>query len=163
MPAKHIKARYWIATGIFDALPSFTDFEHRIDTIAEEKDRGDVFEIFVEGFLATQPIMQCVTHWVVGDIPLILRQQYNLPSDAKGIDGVYESRLGGHVAYQVKYRKKGYLTYTEVAPFLGITERFTERVIFTTASELADDALNREGMRLVRGDDFRALEPDDLV
>ncbi len=41
---------------------------------------------------------------------------------------MYESRLGTHVAYQVKYRQKGYLTYTEVAPFLGITERFTERV-----------------------------------
>jgi len=163
MPAKHVKARHWITTGIFDALTSFHDFEQRINGIAEEKDRGDVFEIFVESFLATQPIMQCVTHWVVGDIPLTLRQQYNLPSDAKGIDGVYESRLGTHVAYQVKYRQKGYLTYTEVAPFLGITERFTERVIFTTAGELADDALNRGGMRLVRGDDFRALEPDDLA
>ena len=163
MPAKHVKARHWIATGIFDALTSFHDFEQRINGIAEEKNRGDVFEIFVEGFLATQPIMQCVTHWVVGDIPLTLRQQHNLPSDAKGIDGVYESRLGTHVAYQVKYRQKGYLTYTEVAPFLGITERFTERVIFTTASELADDALNRVGMRLVGGDDFRALEPDDLA
>jgi len=163
MPAKHVKARHWVATGIFDALTSFHDFEQRINGIAEEKDRGDVFEIFVEGFLATHDIMQCVTHWVVGDIPLTLRQRYNLPSDAKGIDGVYESRLGTHVAYQVKYRQKGYLTYTEVAPFLGITERFTERVIFTTASELADDALNRGGMRLVRGDDFRALEPDDLA
>ena len=163
MPAKHVKARHWIARGIFNALTSFQDFEQRINGIAEEKDRGDVFEIFVEGFLATQPIMQCVSHWVVGDIPLTLRQQYNLPSDAKGIDGVYESRLGTHVAYQVKYRQKDYLTYTEVAPFLGITERFTERVIFTTASELADDALNRGGMRLVRGDDFRALEPEDLA
>jgi predicted helicase len=76
---------------------------------------------------------------------------------------VYESRLGTHVAYQAKYRQKGYLTYSEVASFLGITECFTERVIFTTASELADDALNRGGMRLVRGDDFRALEPDDLA
>jgi hypothetical protein len=102
MPAKHVKARHWIATGIFDALTSFHDFEQRINGIAEEKDRGDVFEIFVEGFLATQPIMQCVTHWVVGDIPLTLRQQYNLPSDVKGIDGVYESRLGTHVAYRAK-------------------------------------------------------------
>ena len=99
MPAKHIKARHWIETGIFNALPSFTDLEQRINAITEEKDRGDVFEIFVEGFLATQPTMQCVNHWVVGDIPLTLRQQYNLPSDAKGIDGVYESRLGTHVAY----------------------------------------------------------------
>ena len=163
MPVKHVKARHWIATDIFDDLTSFHDFEHRINAIVEEKDRGDVFEIFVEGFLATQPIMQCVNHWVVGDILLSLRQQYNLFSDVKGIDGVYESRLGSHVAYQVKYRQKGYLTFTEVAPFLGITERFTERVIFTNAGELAEDALNRGGMRLVRGDDFRALAPDDLA
>ena len=163
MLAKHVKARHWTATGIFDALTSFQDFEQRINGIAEEKDRGDVFEIFVEGFLATQPIMQCVNHWVVGDIPLTLRQQYHLPSNAKGIDGVYESRLGSYVAYQVTYRQKGYLTFTEVAPFLGITERFTERVIFTNASELAEDALNRGGMRLVRGEDFRALERDDLA
>lgn len=53
MPAKHVKARHWIATGIFDTLTSFHDFEQRINGIAEEKDRGDVFEIFVEGFLAT--------------------------------------------------------------------------------------------------------------
>jgi len=163
MPVKHVKARHWIAMGIFDALASFQDLEGRINGIAEEKDRGDIFEIFVEGFLATQLIMQCVTHWIVGDIPLNLREQYNLPSDAKGIDGVFESRVGTHVAYQVKYRQKGDLTYSEVAPFLGITDRFTERVIFTNASELADDALNRKGMRLVRGDDFRALQPDDLA
>lgn len=62
MPAKHVKARHWIATGIFETLTSFQEFEQRINGIAEEKDRGDVFEIFVEGFLATQPIMQCMTH-----------------------------------------------------------------------------------------------------
>src|SRR5262245_32518538 len=112
---KHVKARYWIATGIFDTLSSFQEFEQRLNGIVEEKDRGDVFEIFIEGFLATQPILQCVSHWVVGDIPLKLREQFNLPIDAKGIDGVYESRLGTHVAYQVKYRLKGYLTFTEVA------------------------------------------------
>jgi hypothetical protein len=31
MPAKHAKARHWIATGIFDALTSFHDFEQRIN------------------------------------------------------------------------------------------------------------------------------------
>ena len=162
MPAKHLKARNWVATGIFDDLPSFTALETRINRLGEEKDRGDVFEIFIEGFLATQPIIQCVDHWVVGNIPLPLREHYNLPSDTKGIDGVYESRLGTHVAYQVKYRQKESLSFTKVAPFLGVTDQFVERVIFTNARGLSGDALNRRGMRLVQGDDFRALTPDDL-
>ena len=163
MSAKHRRARYWIEKKIFDRLSSFAVLEQRINLIPEEKDRGDVFEIFVEGFLATQRVHQYVVHWVVGDIPLRLREKYNLPSDAKGIDGVYKNRLGTYVAYQVKYRQKDSLTFTEVAPFLGVTERFDERVIFTNARELAKDAKARKGMRLVRGDDFRALTPEDLA
>ncbi len=93
MPAKHLKARYWVAVGIFDDLSSFATLETRINRLPEEKDRGDVFEIFVEGFLATQPILQCVGHWVVGNIPLPLREHYNLPSDTKGIDEVDENRF----------------------------------------------------------------------
>jgi len=120
MSAKHLKARHWIQTGIFDGLTSFSDLEKRINKLPDKpKDRGDVFEIFVEGFLATQPLQQWVQHWVVGDIPLAIRQQYKLPSDHKGIDGVYRTRRGTDVAYQVKYRQENHLTFTEVAPFLG--------------------------------------------
>ena len=43
--------------------------------LAEEKDRGDAFEIFVEAYLATQAITQRVKHWVVGSIPLPLRER----------------------------------------------------------------------------------------
>ncbi len=47
------------------------------------------------------------------------------------------------MAYQVKYRQKPHLTFTEVAPFLGITEAFSDRVIFTNASSLSNSALVR--------------------
>ena len=122
--ALHPKAAYWITQGIFDELQSFEAFEARVNKIVGEKDRGDIFEIFVEGYLATQTITQCVKHWVVGNIPLSLRERYNLPRDATGIDGIYETHDGSHVAYQVKYRQKQQLTFAEVAPFLGITEQF---------------------------------------
>jgi len=162
MSAKHLKARHWIQTGIFDDLTSFSDLEKRINELLDKpKDRGDVFEIFVEGFLATQPLQQCDEHWVVGDIPLAIRQQYQLPSDHTGIDGVYRTRRGTHVAYQVKYRRENHLTYEEVAPFLGVTDRFTERVIFTTANKLVKKV--EERVRTVRGTDFRALTPEDLA
>ncbi len=160
MPAKNVNAGRWSQSGVFDGLPSFVEFESRVNQLAEEKDRGDVFEIFIEGYLATQSIAQCKEHWVVGAIPLALRERYNLPSDGTGIDGIYEATDGAHVAYQVKYRQKPNLTYQEVAPFLGLTERFTDRVIFTNAATLAHQAVART--RWVSRQDFVSLTPEAL-
>ena len=98
----HTKAAYWLQKGLFDDLKSFADFESRVNVVFEEKDRGDLFEIFIEGYIATQAITQRVKHWVVGNIPLEMRERYNLPSDGTGIDGIYETHDGSHVAYQVK-------------------------------------------------------------
>ena len=53
MNALHYKAAYWLEKGVFESLSSFSDFEFRVNNIFEEKDRGDVFEIFIEGYLAT--------------------------------------------------------------------------------------------------------------
>jgi predicted helicase len=153
--ALHPKASYWIRQGIFDELRSFESFEARVNKIFEEKDRGDIFEIFVEGYLATQTITQCVKHWVVGNIPLSLRERYGLPRDVTGIDGIYEAHDGNHVAYQVKYRQKEQLTFAEVAPFLGITEQFSDRVIFTNAARLSDKAATRT--RWASAEVFRTL------
>src|SRR5215469_15945437 len=116
MNCLHYRAAHWIQRGVFDNLESFDEFETRVNSVALEKDRGDIFEIFVEAFLATQSITQRVKHWVVGKIPLELRERYKLPCDGTGIDGIYEIHDGKHVAYQVKYRQDVHLTYTEVAP-----------------------------------------------
>ncbi len=161
MASRHSKASYWIGRGLFAPTLSLAAFESRVNAIPEEKDRGDVFEIFIEGYLATQAIAQSRQHWVVGSIPLELRERYKLPNDGTGIDGIYEAHDGSHVAYQVKYRQKPNLTYQEVAPFLGLTEQFSDRVIFTNASTLAHQALPRT--RWVSRQDFAALSPEALA
>ena len=56
MSALHYRADYWIERGVFDGLHSFSEFESRVNDIHDEKDRGDVFEIFIEGYLETQAI-----------------------------------------------------------------------------------------------------------
>lgn len=160
MNAQHYKAAYWVRDGIFDELNSFADFEIKVNKVIEEKDRGDIFEIFIEGYLATQPIAQCVKHWIVGEIPLALREKYNLPSNATGIDGIYETDDGSHIAYQVKYRQKSNLTFAEVAPFLGITEAFADRVIFTNASTLSHMAIVRT--RWFNSEVFNSLSSNSL-
>lgn len=139
--------------------------ESRISTLGDENSRavGDALEIFVEAYLATQPIAQCEETWLVGEIPLHIRHDLILPHDAKGIDGVYRTKHASLVPYQVKFRsKRAYLTFTELAGFIGVTDRAEERVVFTNSNELAEDIARRPGLRVVRGIDFDRLEPTEL-
>ena len=154
-----------IRRGLYDNLHSFTELEQRISALGDENTKavGDAFEVFVEGYLATHQKLQAEAVWLVGQVPQGIRQQLNLPNDAKGIDGIFRTRTGVLVPYQVKFRsQRAYLTYTEIAPFLGLTERATDRIVFTNSNELAEDVKNRDAMRTVRGIDFDDLTEDDL-
>jgi superfamily II DNA or RNA helicase len=166
MPSKHTNAGLLIRRGLYDNLQSFAELEHRISALGDENSKavGDAFEVFVEGYLATHQKLQADTVWLVGQVPQGIRQQMNLPNDAKGIDGIFRTRTGVLVPYQVKFRShRAYLTYTQIAPFLGLTERATDRIVFTNSNELAEDVKNRDAMRTVRGIDFDELTKDDLA
>jgi superfamily II DNA or RNA helicase len=165
MPSNHANAGLLIRRGLYDNLHSFAELEQRISTLGDENSKavGDAFEVFVEGYLATHQKLQAETVWLVGQVPQGIRQQMNLPNDAKGIDGIFRTRTGVLVPYQVKFRsQRAYLTYTQIAPFLGLTERATDRIVFTNSNELAEDVTNRDAMRTVRGIDFDDLTEDDL-
>ena len=165
MPSKHANAGRLVQRGLYDNLRSFAELEQRISALGDQNTKivGDAFEVFVEGYLATHQKMQAETVWLVGQIPPDIRLKLNLPNDAKGIDGVFGTRTGTLVPYQVKFRsQRAYLTYTEIAPFLGLTERATDRIVFTNSNELAEDVKNRDAMRTVRGIDFDDLTEDDF-
>src|SRR5262245_23807578 len=91
MPSKHSNAAPLIRRGLYDDLHSFAELERRISALGDETTKivGDAFEIFVEGYLATHQKMQAEAVWLVGQVPRDIREQLNLPSDAKGIDGVF--------------------------------------------------------------------------
>jgi predicted helicase len=165
MTSSHANAGLLIRSGLYDNLRSFAELEQRISALGDENTKvvGDAFEVFVEGYLARHQKLQAEAVWPVGRVPLGIRQQLNLPNDAKGIDGVFRTRTGVPVPYQVKFRsQRAYLTFTQIAPFLGLTERATDRIVFTNSNELAEDVKNRDAMRTVRGIDFDDLTEDDL-
>jgi superfamily II DNA or RNA helicase len=138
--------------------------EARIAALPEELERGDAFEIFTEAYLHTTRIFQVMDLWLVGKVPLDVRRELNLPADAKGIDGVFRTKAGQNVPYQVKFRiGRPPLGFAEVAPFLGVTDRATDRLLVSNADTCASDIVNRDGLRLLRGSDFDALTPDDLA
>jgi len=60
MGALHNRANHWIEQGVFDDLSSFRELEERIDAIEEPLDRGDIFEIFVEALLETDPVKKSI-------------------------------------------------------------------------------------------------------
>lgn len=166
MTSKHFQAPVLISQGVFDSVKTFSDFEQRVSSLfnTNTKAQGDAFEIFVEAYFATQLILQCQETWLVGDIPVEIREALNLPNDSKGIDGVYKSILGDYVPYQVKFRSnRPALGFNEVAPFLGITEKATDRLLITNCDTIAIDVKNRTGIRSLRGVDFDLLTDEDFT
>jgi hypothetical protein len=93
MSSKHANAGNLITRGLYDNLRTFTDLEQRISALGDENSKavGDAFEIFVEAYLATHQKMQADSVWLVGQVPVDIRKQLNLPSDGKGIDGIFRS------------------------------------------------------------------------
>jgi predicted helicase len=166
VPSKHFQAPALISQGVFDSVKTFGEFEQRVSALFDTntKVQGDAFEIFVEAYLATQPILQCQETWLVGDIPVDIREALNLPNDSKGIDGVYRSMLDNIIPYQVKFRSnRPPLGFNEVAPFLGITEKATDRLLITNCDTIAIDVQNRTGIRSLRGVDFDQLTEEDFT
>ena len=166
MASKHSQAPYLISQGIFDSIRSFKEFEIKVSALFETntKAQGDAFEIFVEAYLLTQPITQCAETWLVGSIPVEVREELNLPNDSKGIDGVFKSTSDVLVPYQVKFRSnRPALGFNEVAPFLGITEKAVDRLLITNCDSIAIDVKNRTGIRSLRGVDFDQLNEVDFL
>jgi len=165
--SKHGQASLLISQGIFASVKTFRQFEQRVSDLFQTntKAQGDAFEIFVEAYLATQPLLQCQETWLVGDIPIHVREALNLPNDSKGIDGVYRSSMSDDfVPYQVKFRSnRPALGFNEVAPFLGITERASDRLLITNCDTIAMDVKNRTGIRSLRGVDFDLLSEEDFL
>jgi superfamily II DNA or RNA helicase len=164
MSSRHSRAAALIAAGFYRGLSSFRELEARIAALPEELARGDAFEIFVEGYLWTMRVFQSADLWLVGQVPLDVRRALNLPADAKGIDGVFRTKAGQDVPYQVKFRiSRAMLGVAEVATFLGLTERASDRLLVSNANRCAPDVANRDGLRLLCGSDFDALAPEDLA
>ncbi|MDC0999086.1 Helicase associated domain protein [Alphaproteobacteria bacterium] len=169
MGALNRRTGYWVAQGIFDNLQSFKDLEQRITAlpggIKANKDRGDVFEIFIEGYLATQQKMQYEKHWVVGNIPALIREKYGLKNTSRGIDGIYKAN-NTDVVYQVKFEsktKRHHLALNTPSSFFTITaDSFSRntRMIFTNCLT-ADDDLKAKSL-CTTGEVFNALSSIEL-
>ena len=151
------------AANIIRGVQSFSELESRIAALSLEKDRGDAFEVFVEAFLATQPIAQVKTIWAANSAPISIRRKLNLPSSDFGADGIYRDRSDSLVVYQVKFRTgRTSLSWRDLATFFGIAEKADQRVLLTNSDTIAEVAEKRTKFHCFRGSDFERLEASDF-
>jgi superfamily II DNA or RNA helicase len=161
--SRHPKARHFVASDLFTGLRNFAELEESISKLPTEKERGDALEVFAEAYFTTQQLHQAKCVWPCESIAAELAQRLGLPPTDHGIDGVFETRQGDFVAYQVKFRTgRVPLTWDDLGNFFGLADRVSTRLVFTNSNDVSEIAKQREGFVAVRGYDLDQLEPQDF-
>src|SRR6266513_2401135 len=158
----HSKTRRYFQRGLFDGLTSFRELEGRISGLATKGERGDAFEIFAEAYLATVAVDKAKHVWPGANVPHSLRKRLALTIGDKGVDGIFETQLGEHHAYQAKFRTgRPSLTWDELSTFIGLADRVERRVLFTNCDRFADVVGQRTGFYAITGTDLDFLVTTD--
>ena len=160
---KHPKAQYYLQQQLFDGLSTFADLEQRIAGLPSKQGRGDAFEVFVEAYLATQPLYQAKTVWPFAALPLAIKNRFALGLSDCGVDGVFETHLGEFHAYQAKFRTgRPSLTWDELSTFMGLTDQIADRVVITNCDALSEIVVDRRGFYAIRGSNLDRLQTEDF-
>ncbi len=161
----HPKAREFAKSGLFAGLSSFEELEKRIAAIAENKGKGDAFEVFAEAYLATQRKHEIGQVWPLDAAPMDLLKKLKLPLKDYGVDGVARTALGGHQVYQVKFRSgRTPLTWEELSTFMGLSDspEIQSKVVITNCDELPVVINERHNFFCIRGSDLDRLSAEDF-
>jgi predicted helicase len=159
----HKAVQRFLQSGLFSQLGSFHELEGRIEALGTEQERGDAFEVFAEAYFATQPIAQAKQVWPLPEVPAAIRSALGLETRDMGVDGVIETTLGSHDAYQVKFRSgRAALTWDELATFMGLSDKAGQRILFTNSNDLPPVINKRSGFFCIRGADLDRLEQRDF-
>ena len=104
-----------------------------------------------EAYLATVAVEKAKQIWPGASVPPSLRKRLALTIGDKGVDGVFETQLGGHHAYQVKFRTgRPSLTWDELSNFIGQADRVDRRALITNCDRFADVVKERTAFYAIR-------------
>ena len=147
--ARHPKATFFVQRHLFAGLTSFAELEQKIAALPDEQSRGAAFEVFAEGYLATQRKYDAAQVWPHSSIPLDLLKNLGLTQQDQGVDGVLQTLLGEFDAYQIKFRTgRSALTWRELSTFIGLADSpRIHKCLFLSLSEL--DGLNFRSTMLI--------------
>jgi superfamily II DNA or RNA helicase len=154
-------------SNLFVGSTDFATIEARIGALPEEWQRGEAFERFIEAYFRTHADMWQVDElWPVWDIPLRLQKRFNVPKNEAALDGLVKTREGRdtYFTYQAKFRRnRPKLSREELGVFLGFTEASADRVLVTNCDTEHGDVTKRQRLRIIHGNDFDVLTPDQVA
>lgn len=164
MPSTHPRLKT-LPADLFAGVRSFRELEDRISALPDGSLlRGDALEVFVEAHLQTSPLFQVEELWLVNQIPLSVRRQLRLPSDSKGIDGVYRMSDGTLAPYQVKFRQgRPQVGVGDTASFFMLTESAPQRILISNCDRYAKEIRDRKDLRIYGGLYFDELTAEDFA
>ena len=162
----HTKAAEYRKRGLFSGVRHFSELEWRIEALSDERQRGDVFEVFTEAYLATQRPHDAHTLWPQSATPLAVLQRLGLTVRDNRVDGVLQSPVGLLSVYQAKFRSgRAALTWRELSTFIGLADssQIHSRILFTNSDDIPSLMNERRGFFCIRSADLDRLEELDFV
>ncbi len=81
----HPKRHSYLQRGIFDELKSFGELEARISALASKQERGEVFEVFAEAYLATLAVEKAMQVWPGTRVPFSCESDWLCPVPTKAL------------------------------------------------------------------------------
>src|SRR5882724_12820543 len=88
---RHPHAKRILQERLLTGVASFEELEARIAALPTQVERGAAFEVFAEGWFATQRIAQARQIWPGDSPPLSLQEKLRLPLRDMGVDGIVET------------------------------------------------------------------------
>ena len=162
---RHHKSTHFARNQFFTGIRRFSELEQKIRNLAEPKERGDAFEVFVEAYLSLFRRNDFSEVMPLSSVPPSLLEKASLDSHDYGIDGMATDKEGNLSAYQVKFRYgRPALTWREVSTFMALADSpsLSHRILVTNCDELPPVMDKRFGFYCLRGSDFDRMEPADF-
>jgi predicted helicase len=160
---KHPRTVEFVAHGLY-AVNSFKELEAKISALESEGKRGAAWEVWAEGFFATQRQIDSHHYWPQGTEPPLLRKSLRLPRNDKGIDSVYLNQTQQYDACQCKfYIGRPTLGFGDLSTFLATALRSAcqNKVVFTNCEDVVAE-VRAHGVVLIRGSYLDQLTPNQL-
>jgi superfamily II DNA or RNA helicase len=161
-----LKAKFFDNIKNIDDLIKKINKGFNFNNRGTEKTKGDIFEIFCEAYLKTNPEYQVKEVYPQGYVPIKIRKKLKLNFQDKGYDGVYETITGELNTYQSKFRSNDeQLTWqgkNGLSSFIGVSEKAHKRHLLATNNKVSSEFLSKSRIQLTLLTDFKKLNEDDF-
>ena len=161
-----LKAKFFDNIKNIDDLIKKINKGFNFNNRGTEKTKGDIFEIFCEAYLKTNPEYQVKEVYPQGYVPIKIRKKLKLNFQDRGYDGVYETITGELNTYQSKFRSNDeQLTWqgkNGLSSFIGVSEKAHKRHLLATSNKVSSEFLSKSRIQLTLLTDLKKLNEDDF-